>query len=166
MNATQIGDPHQPAMNAMKSFEEENWARLSPAFRAAHNRLRMARGGAPIPAPKVDLYRPPREAAIRPVDDPADPEAVAAKCEFRGLDDEARSLDRIAVRLALELARDRLADRQLHTEVLHRAIAQFVALAVKESGWNRKKIIGEAMDRYGVGERTVEKAIAKYPKEF
>ena len=154
--------------DTMKSFEEENWARLSPQFRVAHNRLRMARGKPPIPAPKVDLYRPPREAAIRPVDDPADPEAVAAKCEFRGLDDEAQS-DRIAERLALELARYRLADRRLHTEVLHRAIAQFVALAVKErkkSSWNRKKIIGEAMDRYGVGERTVEKAIAKYPKEF
>jgi hypothetical protein len=153
---------------AMKSFEEENWARLSPAFRAAHNRLRILRGLSPIPEPKVDLYRPPREAAIRPVDDPADPEAVAAMCEFRGLGDQTSDWEKIAKQLALELARDRLADRRLHTEVLHRAIAQFVALATeaKARGWHRKRIIAEAVDRYGVSTRTVETAIANYPKEF
>jgi hypothetical protein len=155
-----------------RPYTPEQWAQLSPAFRAAHNRLRLARGEPPIPWPKVDLYVPPQATSTSLPFNPADPEAVATECEFRGLGDQTSDWEKIAKRLALELARDRLADRRLHTEVLHRAIAQFVALAVKEvaaleiSGWNRKKIIGEAMDRYGVGERTVEKAIANYPKAF
>src|SRR5260370_1341522 len=41
-----------------KSYEEANWAHLSPAFRAAHNRLRRMRGQSPIPQPAVDLYVP------------------------------------------------------------------------------------------------------------
>jgi hypothetical protein len=145
-------------------YTQEQWARPSPVFCAAHNRLRRARGELPIPEPKVDLYVPPQAKSTPLPFNPADPEAVAAECEFHGLGDQ--TWEKIAKRLALELARDQLTDRQLHTEVLHRAVAQFVALAMKESGWHRKKIIGEAMDRYGVGERTVEKAIANYPKEF
>jgi hypothetical protein len=68
-------------------------------------------------------------------------------------------------RLALELARDRLADRQLHTETLYRAIAQFVALAKDESGRPRKAIIGDAVRIYGVSERTVETALERWLKE-
>jgi hypothetical protein len=169
----------------MKSFEEENWARLSPAFRAAHNRLRMARGEPPIPEPKVDLYVPPRATSTPLPFNPADPEAIAVEAELRGLGDqtpdwkeiakqlalELADCKGIAKQLALELARKQLADRPLHTEVLHRAIAQFVALAKEESGragppWPRKKIIDEAKDCYGVSERTVETAIKKFQKEF
>src|SRR5258708_12326563 len=41
-----------------KSYEEANWAHLSPAFRPAHNRLRRMPGQSPIPQPAVDLYGP------------------------------------------------------------------------------------------------------------
>lgn len=41
-------------------YETENWAKLSPRFRAAYNQLRMARGKPPIPEPEVDLYVPPQ----------------------------------------------------------------------------------------------------------
>src|SRR5258707_3609420 len=58
------------------TYEEANWAKLSPAFRAAHNRRLKARGLSPLPEPEVDLYVPPR-AAIRPFD-PNDREVVAA----------------------------------------------------------------------------------------
>jgi hypothetical protein len=152
----------------MKSYEEENWARLSPAFRAAHNRLRMARGEPPIPEPRIDHYVPPRATSTPLPFNPADPEAIAVEAEFRGLGDQAPVWEGIAKRLVLELARNQLRDRRLHTEVLHRAIAQFVALAVKEvaaleiKGWNRKKIIGEAMKIFGVSTRTVETALKEF----
>jgi hypothetical protein len=144
-------------------YTQEQWARLSPTFRAAHNRLRRARGEPPISAPKVDLYKPP-QGAIRPVD-PADPEAVAAACDFNGLGDQAQAWMGIAEQLALRLARNQMADRQLRTETLHRPIAQFVARAMKESGWVRKQIISEAVRIYGVSERTVETAIAEFPEK-
>ena len=38
------------------SYEQKNWARLSPKFRDEHNRRRIANGLSPIPAPVVDLY--------------------------------------------------------------------------------------------------------------
>jgi hypothetical protein len=63
-------------------FEASYWATLSPLFRAAHNRLRQARGLLPIPEPKVDRYKPP-QGSMRPID-PADPEADAAAREFLG----------------------------------------------------------------------------------
>jgi hypothetical protein len=68
------------------SYEQQNWAKLSPQFREAHNRLRVARGLPPIPAPAVDLYvKPPATtAAVRPVDNMRDPEAVGAMREFLG----------------------------------------------------------------------------------
>jgi hypothetical protein len=63
-------------------YEEANWAHLSPAFRAAHNRLRATRGLSPIPEPAIDIYVPP-PAVIRPFD-PGDREVVAAARGFMG----------------------------------------------------------------------------------
>ena len=65
-----------------KSYEEANWAHLSPAFRAAHNRLRRMRGQSPIPQPAVDLYVP-KPAVIRQFD-ANDPEVRAAARAFVG----------------------------------------------------------------------------------
>lgn len=62
------------------TYEEARWPRLSPSFRAAHNRLRIARGLAPLPPPKVDLYVPPRVPAK--LIDPNAPELRAAAMEF------------------------------------------------------------------------------------
>lgn len=64
-----------------KSYEEKNWARLSPEFRAAHNRLRQLRGMSPIPDPKVDLYVRPRGPVAKPIDLNA-PEIKAAARAF------------------------------------------------------------------------------------
>jgi hypothetical protein len=162
----------------MAGFSKQYWARLSPAFRHAHNKLLIARGLPPIPDPKIDQYVPPR-GTVRPID-PADPEAAAATAEFgREINNnppDAAFLDwvetraglegGIAKQLALKLARYQLADRQLHTETLYRVIAQFVTLAKKESGQPRKEIIFQATRIYGVHERTVETAIAEYPEEL
>lgn len=65
------------------SYEEANWARLSPVFRATHNRLRQTRGLPTIPPPKIDLYVPPKAPLIRTFD-PADKEFVKATREFLG----------------------------------------------------------------------------------
>ena len=64
------------------SYETANWAKLSPAFRAAHNRLRRVRGLPSIPEPKIDLYVPQR-AAPRPLD-MSDKEFIAAARQFLG----------------------------------------------------------------------------------
>src|SRR5205823_6470348 len=119
-----------------------------------------------IPPPEVDLYKPPQPTSVPLPFNPADPEAIAAECEFRGLGDQTPDDTKIAKRLALDLARVQLAERQLHTEVLHRAIAQFVITAAKESGKNRKWIIDQAADIYGVSARTVETAIADQKPYF
>jgi hypothetical protein len=74
------GPPSAPS--AGTAYEEANWAHLSPAFRAAHNRLRATRGLSPIPEPAIDLYIPP-PAVIRPFD-PGDREVVAAARGFMG----------------------------------------------------------------------------------
>lgn len=66
-----------------KSYEETNWARLSPAFRGAHNRLRQMRGQETLPPPKIDLYVAPRAPVIKPFD-PTNPEFLAAVREFNG----------------------------------------------------------------------------------
>jgi hypothetical protein len=50
----------QPTASDDRSYAEANWPRLSPAFRAAHNELRQARGLLPIPPPEIDLYTPPQ----------------------------------------------------------------------------------------------------------
>src|SRR5260221_2893360 len=73
---------HNPSNETGKSYEEANWAHLSPAFRAAHNRLRRMRGQSPIPQPAVDLYVP-RPAVIRQFD-ANDPEVRAAARAFVG----------------------------------------------------------------------------------
>jgi hypothetical protein len=41
------------------SYESENWPRLSPKFREAHNRKRAAQGLAVLPPPVRDEYVPP-----------------------------------------------------------------------------------------------------------
>ena len=38
------------------SYEVNNWAKLSPAFRLLHNRRRVANGYSPLPEPKIDQY--------------------------------------------------------------------------------------------------------------
>jgi hypothetical protein len=148
----------------LRDYPPELWARMSPRFRAAHNQLRRARGQLPIPDPKVDLYAPP--ASSPPPFDPANPEAIATEFEFRGLGDQVQDWVEIAKQLALELARKQMADRQLHKEERYRAIARFVAVAMKESGLPRKAIFDDAMGIYGVKERTIETAIKKFPSEF
>lgn len=65
------------------SYETDNWPKLSPAFRAAHNRLRVTKGMALIPEPKIDMYVPPRGPAPKPFD-PGNPEFIAAAREFNG----------------------------------------------------------------------------------
>lgn len=65
------------------SYEEANWAKLSPAFRDAHNRLRQMRGQPPIAPPKIDLYVAPRGPELKPFD-PSNPEFVAATRQFLG----------------------------------------------------------------------------------
>lgn len=65
------------------SYEEDNWAKLSPKFRNAHNRLRQVRGLPTIPPPKIDLYVPPRAPMLRRFD-PGNPEFIAAAREFNG----------------------------------------------------------------------------------
>lgn len=59
------------------TYEEENWAKLSPRFREAHNRLRAARGQSAIPPPKVDLYVAPPPRSIVPASVIPDAEARA-----------------------------------------------------------------------------------------
>lgn len=66
-----------------KSYEEANWARLSPLRRDAINRLRQARGQSTIPPPKIDLYVPPRAPVLKPFD-PSDPDFVRSVREFNG----------------------------------------------------------------------------------
>jgi hypothetical protein len=60
-----------------KTYEEANWAKLSPVFRATHNRLRQARGLPTIPPPAIDLYMPPKQPILRPFD-PSDKEVQVA----------------------------------------------------------------------------------------
>jgi hypothetical protein len=71
------------------SYEELNWAKLSPTFRRAHNRLRIQRGLSPIPEPKVDLYVPPPPTPPAPESrvrqsNPRDGEFMASAREFLG----------------------------------------------------------------------------------
>jgi hypothetical protein len=74
--------PAHTSAEPEKSYEEANWATLSPTYRAAHNRLRQRRGQSPIPDPQVDLYKP-RPPAMRPFN-PNDREALAAGRGFEG----------------------------------------------------------------------------------
>ena len=67
------------------SYEEANWAKLSPAFRQAHNRLRQAKGLPTIPPPAIDLYVKPKAPLIRPFD-VSDKEAQAAISQAKMFD--------------------------------------------------------------------------------
>jgi hypothetical protein len=64
-----------------RRYIEDNWAKLSPAFRAAHNRLRQRLGMETRPPPKIDLYVPPRGPAAKPFDF-SDKDFVAAGRQF------------------------------------------------------------------------------------
>jgi hypothetical protein len=66
-----------------KTYEEANWAKLSPAFRKAHNILRKSKGLEPIPAPKIDLYVPPKMRKLSATDMNT-PEAKQVVREFLG----------------------------------------------------------------------------------
>lgn len=68
---------------ANRKYVEDNWAKLSPAFRAAHNRLRQKHGMETLPPPKIDLYVPSRGPAAKPFDF-ANKEFVASGREFLG----------------------------------------------------------------------------------
>lgn len=77
------------------------------------------------------------------------------------------------------LAKRKFTPRDLHKETLHRAIAQFVAVAKREAKyetnhlnpllrgqpWPRKKIIKEAMRIFEVDKRTVFYAIKHFPED-
>lgn len=65
------------------TYEEANWAKLSPKFRDAHNRLRQARGQETLPPPKIDLYVPPPPRQVRAFD-PSNAEFIGAVREFHG----------------------------------------------------------------------------------
>ena len=64
-----------------QSYEEANWAKLSPMFRKSHNKLRIMKGLSPIPEPKVDLWIPPKLRKVAKIDEQS-PDAVAAMREF------------------------------------------------------------------------------------
>ncbi len=64
-----------------QSYEEANWAKLSPHFRKSHNKLRVMKGLAPIPEPKVDLWVLPKPHKAAKIDEQS-PDAVAAMREF------------------------------------------------------------------------------------
>jgi len=66
-----------------RKYVEDNWAKLSPSFRAAHNRLRQKLGMATLPPPKIDLYVAPSGPEPKPFDF-ADKEFVGAGREFLG----------------------------------------------------------------------------------
>jgi len=169
-----------------RSFEEENWTRLSPAFRKSHNAWRVARDLAPIPEPKVDRYEP-RKPAKRPIDPDDAREAIAAARGFLGLGDE--DWKGIAKQLALELAsieltgrkRDQVArhKRKQHKEARYRAIAKYFnwwkvdsergAIDPKKyPDWVRREdAISNIAREFGVkSDTTVETAIREYRKEF
>jgi hypothetical protein len=68
-----------------QSYEEANWAKLSPTFRDTHNRLRQLRGMSPLPPPAVDLYRPPLVRRADPKElEALNSEQAAAKAQFLG----------------------------------------------------------------------------------
>ena len=82
------------------SYEEARWRELSPEAQDAFNKLRIARGQAPLSPvkPKSDPYIAPPE-QLRPFD-PADPEAIAAAHESSDVvfGDDATDEEKVAAR--------------------------------------------------------------------
>lgn len=64
-------------------YVRENWAKLAPTFRDAHNRLRQKLGMHTLPPPKIDLYVPPRGPTGKPFD-PSNPDFLQSAREFLG----------------------------------------------------------------------------------
>lgn len=64
-------------------YVKANWAKLSPKFRDAHNRLRQMKGMETIPPPKIDRYVPKRGPVAKPYDF-SDKEFQAAARQFMG----------------------------------------------------------------------------------
>lgn len=118
----------RPPIRHGASYEETHWAELSPAFRAAYNRLRRMRGLTAIPEPAVDRYVPRNSsgnsAAIRPVD-VNDREARAAAREFAGQPlmnargDEGFTINGEAVRGERTAARPAAADESNSSHLPH-----------------------------------------------
>jgi hypothetical protein len=153
------GLPRLPDSDPVPTVPPAWWARLPQAVRQERNRRRIERGLSPYPDPPKGTKPPP----LSPPN-VADPDAAAR--EFLGLVDDQEVWQRATARLALELARERLAKQALHKEVEYRAIHEFVALAPKKSRhWNRKRVFSEAMHRYGVSKSTVERALKECAKD-
>jgi len=122
-------------MGASKTYEEANWARLSPTFRAAHNRLREERGLPPIPAPVVDHYVAPEPTGIREltVDDAKEameelgvPHVDDVEAQlWMGIRELRGTIERLKLeerRLALKNAQTQLQDREIKTKTSHATI--------------------------------------------
>lgn len=85
LQRTEQGDQSQTQSGERLSYEEANWAKLSPVFRQTHNRLRQAKGLPTIPPPAIDLYVAPRQPVIRPFD-ASDKEVAVAIANARFFD--------------------------------------------------------------------------------
>jgi hypothetical protein len=124
-----------------KSYEEANWAKLSPAFRQAHNWLLILQGEPPLPPPAIDLYVPPKAAEKTKQFDPADPELLQSAREFIGPlpeDSEHTRWDKVPDELlewarpnacghevleaAMQQAKKQVQRRLIHKELLHTLI--------------------------------------------
>lgn len=128
-------------MGAGKTYEEANWARLSPTFRAAHNRLREERGLPPIPPPVVNLYVAPEPTGISELTEDDAKEAmeelsvphvddVEAQL-WMGISELRGTIERLKLeekRLALKNAKTQLQDRDRKTEILHATIIKVATL--------------------------------------
>jgi hypothetical protein len=75
--------PDYPVFLDGRSYEEANWARLSPLRRDAHNRLRETKGLLPLPPPALDLYEAPKATARVPSAEDAREAQAAARSFLR-----------------------------------------------------------------------------------
>ena len=154
--------------NANPDFALSYWAKLSPLFRAAHNRLRQARGLPSIPPPKVDCYKQPR-GSVRPVD-PDDPEAIATATDFgREVSNNPRDevfLDWVRSH-ASECSHEEMQRALDDTKYVHRRPRRWLTefwyawicavVRSKPKPWGKL----DAQDRLGADARTIRRALSK-----